>query len=239
MKKLILGDCFDRLRNIHDRMMDMVLFDPPYGKTNLSWDKPFPVSILNEILRVIRDDGVIMIFGREPMLSYFRVHYSKFFRYDLIWKKNRKNGYVLCKDRPLQETEKIAVFSKGNFQKNARVKMRYFPALSIPCHIPCRRGKIKPKYFSKQEVGDYTRTRKGFPTDLIECDQEWKAVHPTEKPIQLYEYLILMHTQLGDTILDPCFGSGNALLAAKTLNRNFIGIEKEQEWFDYAKQKLL
>lgn len=235
MKKIILGDCFDRLRNLADKSVDMILLDPPYEKTKLSWDKLFPISILDELLRVIRDDGVIMIFGREPMLSFYRVHYFPFFRYDLIWKKNRKNGYVLCRDRPLQETEKIAVFSKGCFTKNARIKMRYFPALSIPCHVPCKSGKLKPKYFSNQEVSDYTRTRKGFPTDLIECDQEWKVIHPTEKPIQLYEYLILMHTQLGDTVLDPCFGSGNALIAAKSLNRNFIGIEKEEEYFNKAK----
>ena len=232
MKKIILGDCFDRLRNIPDESIDLVFLDPPYEKTNLSWDKMFPMSILDELFRILEPSGVIIIFGREPMLSFFRVHGIKYFKYDLVWRKNRKNGYIQARYKPLQETEKIAVFSKGGMSDKSYPRMRYIPFEARPCHVKCKPGKLKPRYFNSQDVGEYTRTKRGFPTDLIECDQEWKVYHETEKPIQLYEYLMLLYTQLGDNVLDPCFGSGNSMIAAKTLNRNFIGIEQDKQHYE-------
>lgn len=242
MKKIILGNCFDRLRNIQEKSIDLIFIDPPYGKTNLSWDNVFDSRALLELIfKLIKDSGVILIFGREPMLSHYRIHAEKYYKYDFIWKKNRKNGYVLSRERPLQETEKIAVFSKGNIFSNSKTRMNYFPQFTVPCHVKSKLGKTKPKYFStgcNNEGIVYTRTRKDFPTDIIECDQEWKTDHPTEKPIQLYEYLLLTFSQLGDTVLDPCFGSGNSIIAANTFNRNFIGIEMNKKYFDKLNNNL-
>lgn len=231
IKKLILGDCFDRIKNIQDNSIDLLFVDPPYKKTNLGWDESFDLSIFNEFRRVINKSGVIVVFGREPLLSYHRITLIDLFKYDYIWKKNRKNGYVLANTRPLQETEKIAVFSKGSM-KPSSCTMSYFPQFTRPCHKKFIKGKLKPKYISSGFNGGMSSGRKEYPTDIIECDQEWKPFHPTEKPLELFEYLVLTYSKIGDTVLDCCFGSGNSIIAAKNLHRNFIGIEKDKEYFN-------
>jgi len=236
MQKIILGDIFDRIKNIPDGFADIVFLDPPYKKTSLEWDRRFSHKIINDALRVCKETGVVLVFGREPELSFYRVEAVQQYKYDFIWKKNRKNGYLLSKYRPLQETEKIAVFSKSQIRKQ-----KYIPQFLVPCHVKSIQGKIKQKHITGgcKDGTELLRTKRDYPTDIIECDQEWKnLVHPTEKPIQLFEYLILTYSQLGDVVLDCCFGSGNSLLAANGLHRNFIGIEKEEKYFSSLKERL-
>ena len=237
MINLMLGDCLERIKEIPDGSVDMVLADPPYGTTACKWDSVIPFEPMWEQLnRIVKPNGAICLFGIEPFSSALRMSNIKNYKYDWVWDKVGTGGFLNAKKRPLKRIEDICVFSNG-------VPV-YYPIMEI-------RGKPRNKglYNHKKGNGDMVYGKfdntpsfnnEYYPTELLcfsNASQKNK-VHPTQKPVDLLEYLIKTYTNDGETVLDFTMGSGSTGVACKNLNRNFIGIEKDETYFKIAQDRI-
>lgn len=227
MVKLLQGDCLELMKDIPDGSVDLVLTDPPYGTTACKWDSVIPFEPMWEQLnRIIKPNGAICLFGSEPFSSTLRMSNIKHFKYDWIWQKSNVMGFLNAKKRPLKETENISVFNS---------KVYYPQGLEINEKGKNRRGKQtetlgKYELINKSEYKNYPRTILQFKSE--------RGYHPTQKPVALLEYLIRTYTNEGETVLDFTMGSGSTGVACVHTNRNFIGIEIEEEYFDIAKKRI-
>ena len=233
--KLILGDCLDELPKIFDKNIDLVLTDPPYGTTQCKWDSIIPFEPMwNQLKRVIKDNGCIALFGSEPFSSYLRTSNIKWFKYDWVWNKVRPVGVHVCKYRPMSKNENISIFGKGKItfypqmidRKKLRKGSKEYGRTNI---IGGKLGNKKIKIYTKK-----------YPTTILEFSNASNKgrIHPTQKPVALLEYLIKTYTNENDTVLDFTMGSGSTGVACKNLNRNFIGIEKDENYYNIAKQRI-
>ena len=242
----MLGDCLERMKEIPDGSVDMVLADPPYGTTACKWDSVIPLEPMWEQLkRVIKPNGVIVLFGGEPFTSTLICSNIKNFKYRLNWNKMQGSGFLNSKKRPLTMIEDICIFSNvklGNSTYNPQLvdkeKHKIRPIGNRnPCDVTTY-GKHNSKLSE-----DYDNS-KSHPTDLIsksskqaECNSV-NRVHPTQKPVALMEYLIKTYTNENETVLDFTMGSGTVGVACKNLNRKFIGIEKDETYFKIAQDRI-
>ena len=225
--QLFNDDCLKVLPTISDKSVDLILTDPPYGTTQCKWDNVIPFEPMwKELKRIIKDNGCIALFGTEPFSSALRMSNIKHFKYDWIWKKSNIMGFLNAKKRPLKEIEIISIFNSKiykpqNLKKNLKGKNR--------------KGKntdVLGKYnaINKSEFTNYPKT-------IIEFKNE-RGLHPTQKPIALLEYLIKTYTSENDIVLDFTMGSGSTGVACKNTNRNFIGIELDNNYFNIAKDRI-
>lgn len=226
--KLLCGDCLDLMRGIPDGSIDMVLCDLPYGTTNCKWDTVIPFELLwKQYKRLIKPNGAILLFGSEPFSSKLRMSNLNLYKYDWIWKKgNEKTGHLNAHNRPLFCVENIMVF-------NTRT---YNPQGLIPYGKATKRGGNGECYkkSGKQNIQAYTH----YPTNLLDFKKDTDKVHPTQKPVALLEYLIRTYTTRGETVLDNCMGSGSTGVACVKTGRDFIGIEKDEHYFESAKKRI-
>jgi len=230
--KLYNSDCLIEMKNIPDKSIDMILCDLPYGTTACKWDVVIPFEPLwKEYNRIIKDRGCIALFGSEPFSSYLRMSNIKNYKYDWIWNKKKGGNPLLSKLQPIKITEIISIFNSGI----------YFPIMTKRDN-PKNRGKnkgiisdttnnafiIDKKYYEK------------YPKNIIEISNanQNNRQHPTQKPVSLLEYLIRTYTLEGETVLDNCMGSGSTGVACVNTKRNFIGIEKDPEYFKIAKNRI-
>lgn len=235
--KLILGDCLDELPKIFDKNIDLVLTDPPYGTTQCKWDSVIPFEPMwNQLKRVIKDNGCIALFGSEPFSSALRMSNINNYKYDWIWEKSTVTGHLNAKKQPMRAYENILVFYNNqpvyNYQKTKGHKRKVSSAES-------KENCKKPEYVGKHELTGYDSTER-YPRNVINfaTDKQKSKLHPTQKPVALLEYLIKTYTNENDTVLDFTMGSGSTGVACKNLNRKFIGIEKDEKYFDIAKQRI-
>ena len=233
MGKLILGDCLEKMKDIPDGSIDLVLTDPPYGTTACKWDSVIPFEPMWAHLKRVRKAKVaIVLFGSEPFSSILRVSNLKEFKYDWIWDKKKPGAFAIAKFRPLIKTENISVFANG--------KHNYYP---IKEPQKKRTGKIYKSSDSasvKYNDGKNRIYTEKYPKNVIEisnANQRGK-VHPTQKPVKLMEYLIKTYTNEGETVLDFTMGSGTTGVACINTDREFIGIEKDEKYFEIAKQRI-
>ena len=233
--KLYQGNCLELMKDIPDKSIDMVLCDLPYGITSCKWDSIIPFDKLWEQYdRIIKMRGVIVLFGNEPFSSMLRLSNLKDYKYDWIWNKKIPSGMCNAKIQPMRQTENISVFIKG--------KSHYNPQM-IKRETPIKGGGFKNSESGGTVGKDMKALHKiyneKYPTTLITFDKIRKgSLHPTQKPVELCEYLIKTYTNEGDTILDNCMGSGTTGVAAVNLNRNFIGIELDEKYFEIAKERI-
>jgi len=234
---LMQGDCLERMKEIPDGSIDMILADPPYGTTACKWDSIIPLEPMwTQLKRVIKPNGAIVLFGQEPFSSYLRISNIKGYKYDWIWDKVKQGAFATAKYAPLKQHELISVFSKtgGKTVYNPQmVKME-----------KSRTGKIYASSDSasvKYNDGvERTYTEKYPKTIIVESNaSQIGKVHPTQKPVALMEYLIKTYTNEGETVLDFTCGSGSTGVAAVNLNRNFIGIELDENYFNIAKNRII
>lgn len=226
------GDCLERMKEIPDKSVDMVLTDPPYGTTACKWDVVIPFEPMWEQLkRITKDNGAIALFGSEPFSSHLRLSNLKMFKYDWIWKKKNPSNFLHAKIRPFGITEVISVFgSKINYYPQGLVKIDKIT------NYPDKKknnmfGQVKAdRLFLKQEFTNYPRT-------VLEYSKQ-TGHHTSQKPVPLLEYLIKTYTLENETVLDFTMGSGSTGVACKNLNRNFIGIEKDDKYFEIAKTRI-
>jgi len=230
--ELMQGDCLEKMKDIPDKSVDMILCDLPYGTTACKWDTIIPFEPLwEQYNRVIKDNGAIVLFGSEPFSSALRMSNIKNYKYDWIWEKEQGANFMLCKYQPYKVHEIISVFSKE--------RHNYFPQMT----------EGKPYISGKGTSGDITgnvikiqtlNTGTRYPRSIqrFNTDKAKGSKHPTQKPVALFEYLIKTYTNEGDLVLDNCMGSGTTGVACKNLNRNFIGIELDPDYFKIAEKRI-
>jgi site-specific DNA-methyltransferase (adenine-specific) len=241
------GDCIDLMKDIPDKSIDMVLTDPPYGTTACKWDVIIPFEPMwNELKRIVKNErSAILLFGAEPFSSSLRMSNIKEFKYDWYWNKFSFSGFVNAKLKPMNTIEIISVFSSGKTSNGNKNNMPYFPQGLIPYGKITRSGQKLGKensYARKNSTPSnttgYFQEFTNYPKNYLEFPYQKKAVHPTQKPIALLEYLINTYTLKGETVLDFTMGSGSTGVACKNLDRNFIGIEKDEKYFEIAKSRI-
>lgn len=238
MINLILGDCLEEMKDIPDQSIDFILCDLPYGTTKCKWDTIIPFeSLWEQYNRILKPNCVVALFGSEPFSSLMRVSNLKAYKYDWVWDKVTARGHLVAKKRPMQQTEYISIFGGT----------RYYPQMV----------KRPPDKVERRKTTEYNRTEimggaKGkapvdkvydewYPKNIIvesNASSSSKSEHPTQKPVPLLEYLIKTYTVEGDLVLDNTMGSGSTGVAAVNLNRNFIGIEKEEKYFEVANERI-
>jgi site-specific DNA-methyltransferase (adenine-specific) len=243
VNKIYLGDCLELMPNIEDKSIDMILCDLPYGTTACSWDVVIPFEPLwKSYKRIIKDNGAIVLTGSQPFTSMLVMSNLEMFKYEWIWHKNSGTGFAVSKYQPMRYHESILVFAKS--------KTNYFPIKSERYSIG---SKMRNKY--KMNVGN-ENTSHHVPMKKIikKYDSETKSpesviciksvnnsigkLHSTEKPVELFEYLIRTYTNENDLVLDNCIGSGTTAIACIKSNRNYIGIEKDDKYFEIAKNRI-
>jgi len=238
MIELIQGDCLTEMQNIPDGSVDAIITDPPYGTTACKWDSiiPFP-EMWEQLNRIIKPNGAIVLFGSEPFSSALRMSNIKNYKYDWIWKKSRKTGFQVVRYRPMKDNENISVF----YKKQPTYKNTELVELEKPVSSYRKNGKggalLQPVNAPKGRVQKYTNYNKM----ILEFNNEHnvgKNVHPTQKPIALMEYLVKTYTNENETVLDFTMGSGSTGVAAKNLNRSFIGIEQDPNYFKIAEERI-
>ena len=233
--ELFQGDCLEIMKNIPDKSVDMVFCDLPYGTTACKWDTVIPFDELwEQYKRIIKEDGVIALFGAEPFSSNLRMSNLKMYKYDWVWVKSRNSNPSLAKSQPLRHYENIIIF--GN------KKVRYYPQMIDGEEYKTRKGaggRFAGNKVNKSEQKVEKRTQR-YPKNVIEFKSCYpnETVHPTQKPVELLEYLIKTYTQEEEIILDNCMGSGSTGVAALNTNRKFIGIELDNNYFDIAKKRI-
>ena len=236
-RKLMFGDCLERMKEIPDNSIDMVLTDPPYGTTSCKWDTVIDFELMwRELKRITKGNGAICLFGSEPFSSALRLSNIKMFKYDWYWNKKFGGNFVLAKRMPLKSIECISVF---NSDKKLPL---YYPQMMLRDKA-IKQGGTKTSEAIPIKHNSKTHTKKTYThkyplTELNYPKELGRTVHPTQKPVALLEYLIKTYTLENETILDFTMGSGSTGCAAKNLNRNFIGIESDKEYFKIAKQRI-
>ena len=230
------GDCLELMKDIETGSIDMILCDLPYGTTACKWDTVIPFGKLwEQYNRVIKDNGAIVLFGSEPFASTLRTSNLKMYRYDWVWDKRYPANYPLAKKQPLKRHENICVFSKKTHNYYPQMKKRDKP-IRKGANKGARvfnEGLSKQEYIGKVYTHSYPTTIQTYPTR-----KEGKAIHPTQKPVALLEYLIKTYSNEGELVLDNCAGSGSTGVACQNLKRKYILMEKEGKYYDIAKERL-
>jgi site-specific DNA-methyltransferase (adenine-specific) len=232
---LILGDCIEKMKEFPSHSIDLVLTDPPYGTTQCKWDSVIPFDLMwEQLLRIIKDNGAICLFGSEPFSSRLRISNIEMFKYDWIYQKNKTTGFLNAKRQPLNDNELISVFYKKQCIYNPqKTKAEKVYKRGHVKKTKCDCYGVERNYF---QIDDGLR----YPTRIIyfNNNKTSQQFHPTQKPIDLLEYLIKTYTNPNDTVLDFTMGSGSTGIACQNLNRSFIGIENDREYFDIAQKRI-
>lgn len=239
--RLFFGDCLIEMQNIPDKSIDAIICDLPYGTTKNKWDSIIPLDKLwQQYERIIADNGAIVLFAQTPFDKVLGASKIDLLKYEYIWNKKRPTGHLNSKFAPMKQHENILVFSKASasFVKDKSKAMCFNPQFRKGKPYTCKNGRASSNYDEKnyEQVitindGNY------YPISILEFAPE-TGMHPTQKPVPLLEYLIKTYTNESDTVLDNTMGSGTTGVACKNLNRNFIGIEKDENYFKIAEQRI-
>ena len=238
------GDCLEVMKDIPSGSIDAIITDPPYGTTACKWDSVIPFGPMWEQLnRIIKPNGAIVLFGSEPFSSALRMSNIKNYRYDWKYKKKNCANYPQAKNVPLKYIEDVIVFSlaKAGHKSQVKNRMIYNPQGLIKCSevINGKRGKTNESMYIRPSHKNYTRKYKNYPKNIIEFNYDYlRQIHPTQKPVALMEYLIKTYTNENETVLDFTMGSGTTLVACQNTKRHGIGIEQDDKYFGIAKKRL-
>jgi DNA modification methylase len=237
---LYKGDCLELMPlTIPTQSVDMILCDLPYGTTACKWDTIIPFDKLwEQYERVIKDNGVIVLFGSEPFSSSLRLSNLKIYRYDFIWEKSHSRGFLNAWKQPMRKHENISVFYKKQPTYNPILVDKQKENIR-PNSKRTRSTQFNGGEFSNCATKRKCPNNKSMPDTILKFNSKvTPIIHPTQKPIELIEYLVTTYTNEKETVLDNCMGSGTTGIACVNLNRNFIGIEKDTEYFNVAKKRI-
>ena len=233
--KLIYGDCLEKMKDIPDRSIDMILCDLPYGVTECKWDVVIPFDKLwQQYKRIIKDNGAIVLFGCQPFTSVMVASNVKGYKHHWIWKKNRGTGFQAAKYRPMMATEDIIAFTaKGE-------RINYYPQM-----VKLDKPRYSKNASSSNGTNPIAHVNEGgkmvdekYPLNILEFAKVTKPEHPTQKPVALLEYLIKTYSNEGELILDNCMGSGSTGVAAINTKRSYIGIELDEKYYDISCKRI-
>lgn len=234
--KLLYGDCLELMKDIPTGSVDMVLCDLPYGTTQNKWDSVIPFEPLwEQYKRVVKTNGAIILNAQTPFDKVLGASNLPMLKYEWIWEKTAATGHLNAKKMPMKAHENILVFYTALPTYNPQKTTGHKPVNSYTKHQmdgECY-GTTKIGVSGGGATDRYPRSIQQFATDKQTC-----SLHPTQKPVALCEYLIKTYTNEGDTVLDNCMGSGTTGVACKNLNRDFIGIEKDEKYFNIAVERI-
>jgi len=236
INSIIYGDCLIEMKKIKDASIDMILCDLPYGTTQCKWDTIIPFDNLwNEYERIIKHNGAIVLTANQPFTSALVMSKINLFRYSLVWEKSKSTGYLNSKKMPMRSHEDILIFYKS--------LPTYNPQKTIG--LPYDKGKAnRPTEVYREQKGEiHVKNKDGlrFPRSIQyfkTAESEGKVFHPTQKPISLFEWLIKTYSNENDLILDNCMGSGTTAIASIKTNRNYIGIENDENYFNISIERI-
>jgi site-specific DNA-methyltransferase (adenine-specific) len=242
MYEIYNDDCLTKMKELQDESVQLILTDPPYASTECGWDRLPNLDLLfQEWKRILTKNGSIVMTMAFPAGIKFLNAGIDIFRYDAVWCKNNKTNFVNAKNKLMRQHENIFVFSKGTTANGSQNKMIYNPQGLIEvnqqkvCKLVNSRFGIRNNYFNNEYVQKYTN----YPSTLINIAQRKnKTKHNTEKPVELFEYLLKTYSNENDVILDPFAGSGTTGVACMMNNRDCILIEKDEKYFEIIKKRL-
>ena len=230
INKIFCGDCLEVMKDIDDKSIDMILCDLPYNITSRNkWDKSIPNDILfNYYRRCIKDNAAIILTAVQPFTTVLIYNNIDIFKYEWIWEKSRAVNFLNAKKQPMRKHESVLVFYKYQCVYNPQ-NLIYNPKINkrSTTGTNCNES-------GKSNFSEYTN----YPNTILQINSEGNTIHPTQKPVALFEYLIKTYTNEGMLVLDNCIGSGTTAIAALKTGRNFIGIEKEQKYVDIANKRI-
>lgn len=233
LNKIYNEDCLEGMKRIPDKSVDMILCDLPYGTTVSKWDTVIPFDLLwEQYERVIKENGAIVLTASQPFTSALVMSKPELFKHEWIWNKKIGSNFLQSKNHPLKIHESILVFGKGN---------KYYPIMT--------KGKMRWKgsdkaYDDGGVIGSYQKTKTKndlyYPKSIIEISNANRKnkIHPTQKPVPLFEYLIKTYTNEGETVMDNCMGSGTTAIACMNTERNFIGFELDKTYYEKSLERI-
>ena len=232
MIDLLKGDCLELMKYIPTGSIDAIITDPPYGTTSCKWDSVINFDLMWEQLnRIIKPNGAIVLFSSQPFTSALTMSNPKNFKYDWIWRKPKGTGHLNAKRMPMNDVENISVFY--------RKQCVYNPQFTEGEPYKAKSGKSSFEGYGKDNRKGNDSNGRRYPKRVLSFKVvERNTLHPTQKPVELMEYLIKTYTNENETVLDFTMGSGSTGVAAKNLNRNFIGIEMDSNYFEIAKKRI-
>lgn len=234
--QLIHGDCLQEMGSIEDGSIDLILCDLPYGTTACKWDTviPFP-DLWSHYKRVIKRNGAIVLTASQPFTSLLVCSNLPWFKHDWVWNKVKPSNYLNARIEPMRSHESVVVFAES--------RIPYFPVMTTGEwreKQPKQRRPFRDYAYGKIKDGDGNYNNQYYPKSILTISNAHNSgkIHPTQKPVALMEYLIRTYTNEGETVLDNCFGSGTTGVACIQTGRNFIGIEKDPEYFCIAQKRI-
>lgn len=240
--EIYMMDCIEAMKLIENETIDLIICDLPYGTTASSWDLIINFKDLwEQYERIIKPEGAIILTASGTFTNKVINSNEKLYKYKWIWEKTKPTNFVNAKNRPLSCFEEILVFSKGNTANGSKIKMNYYPQGLIPLNKKIKLGSSKfgtiagKRPSHKEEI---VREFTNYPRDILKFASETKTIHPSQKPLELFEYLIKTYTKEGDIVLDNCAGSFTTAVAADNTNRNWICIEKESEYCQLGLKRI-
>ena len=231
MISLKKGDCLERMKELEDNSIDLILCDLPYGTTRNKWDSIINLDLLwEQYNRVIKHNGAIVLFAQTPFDKVLGCSNIGMLKYEFIWEKDNATGFLNAKKMPLKIHENILVFYKNLPTYNPQMRIGFKPYKTVSSTKSSNYG----------EYTQVTTESKGerYPISLIKFTRDKDKLHPTQKPVALLEWLIKTYTNEGDLVLDNCMGSGSTGVACIQTKRDFIGIELDNDYFELAKERI-
>lgn len=241
--RMVQGDCFDVLARLEAGSVDAVITDPPYGTTALEWDKKIDLPRFWELVkRVIKPGAVVVMFSQQPFTTDLINSNRGWFRYELIWRKTAPVGFLDVRYRPMRIHENILVFCEHYRRSNdgRRAAMTYNPQMMVGKPYKKSSGKIRSNHYAFSGM-DYERVNTGtrHPVDVLDYpNRGGKSYHPTQKPVDLLEWLVRTFTREGELIVDPFAGAGSTLLAGAKAGRRVLGIERDGKYIEAFNERL-
>ncbi|QIG67927.1 modification DNA-methylase protein [Rhizobium phage RHph_Y60] len=225
------GDCLELMRGIPTGSVDMILCDLPYGTTQNKWDTVIPFEPLwREYWRVAKRNAAIVLTAAQPFTSALVMSQIDAFKYDWTWRKNQATNVFNAKKQPLRDKEDVLIFAHGT--------PLYNPQNLVHKPQPSRNSKTNSENWGTGKNGAYVQEFTNYPKQVLEFESVQRSIHPTQKPVALFEYLIRTYTSPGDTVLDNCAGSGTTAIAAINSDRGYICIEKDAEYYRRASERI-
>lgn len=231
---LWLGDCLELMRHVPDASVDMILCDLPYGTTACAWDTIIPFDVLwSHYWRIAKPNAAVVLTASQPFTSALVMSDASHFKYEWIWNKQIPSGMLNAKHQPMRQHESVLVFAKSKITYNPEMKLRDVPIVSGGM----TKGSVNNHHtIERMEVKTYTHK---YPISILDFDKvrgnmkggRINVIHPTQKPVALFEYFIKTYTNPGDLVLDNCSGSGTTAVAAQASGRRWLCIEKEPSYY--------
>ena len=244
MIELYNGDCLEIMDKLIEQgiEVDAIITDPPYGTTACKWDSIIPFDEMwLRLNKLIKSNGAILLFGSEPFSSALRMSNIKNYKYDWVWEKSRPMGFLEAKNKPMKKHEIISMFSFGNSANGCKNRITYNPQGLKEINKKMKNstdtdnlGKRK----SRPQGGEFIQTHTNYPNTILNFKSASKTVHPTQKPVELLEYLIKTYTNENELVLDFTAGSFSTGIACQNTNRKFIGVELEEKYYNIGIERM-